>query len=372
VYHEERETKVSKRCGWTSEEDSILLKHANKYLARNIDIDYRFIATQIQSRTTKQVRERYENSLAPKNRGDWARGELILLVDLMTIHGQNWAKIRDMLPARSYNAIKKKGRKILGEMSPNKRVKAVNASRRRKRIQSAAGTKGIDLKMKTLSAQSKESKTMEEVELLRLIELHREYRYAWKCIIELLGSSRSPAELERTLYQNCDCTTCSQKRTDIEASMSNCRETFKQAWTKLKAEEKKKELMACAEKHAAVINNPDVSKTMPLIKGFEAEQNLSAPSHIHTPILFSPQNMEANFPMPISSNFCKVSASPEMPLAGQCFYQEMPATNIMLSSAVSQQIPGLLQPVFPAPMFQANVQQQFFNSGLYLSHTKIQ
>uniref|UniRef100_A0A7S3PMQ1 Myb-like domain-containing protein n=1 Tax=Aplanochytrium stocchinoi TaxID=215587 RepID=A0A7S3PMQ1_9STRA len=212
---------------WTKAEDELLLILIKENLTKEKSINFRSISQQMPERTTKQCREHYENSLAPnKRRGDWSLEEKIRLAELMVIHGQNWAKLRDSFRSRTYNGIKKKGRKFLGESSVSKPLK-----HRRSPIKTSA------------SLRKYNNKIDDDTIFQRLLELHKEHRYHIKIISTKLRVNKSEAELERMLFKNCQCKTCLTKRREIKALMVENNEDFKESWTRVKALEKLQDLL---------------------------------------------------------------------------------------------------------------------------------
>mmetsp|Transcript_26088 Transcript_26088/g.31905 ORF Transcript_26088/g.31905 Transcript_26088/m.31905 type:complete len:340 (+) Transcript_26088:188-1207(+) len=245
---------------WSEEEDMRLLKYVGEFLKgrRTTEIDFRKVAQEIPQRTTKQCRERYENSLAPnKRRGDWSLEETIQLVRLMAVHGQNWAKLRDSLRSRTYNGIKKKGRKFLGE---------------------SMSMKGKRARMKTGAGACQKSDIFDEYK--QLLELHREHRYDMRRIWTMLQTDKSEAQLERMLCKRCQCTSCMIKRREIEALMIESKETFKDAWTRVKATEKVQEILKLKDgstvqdtKHQKSKDADEMKKSSLIIPFYQTSEN---------------------------------------------------------------------------------------------------
>ena len=134
--------------------------------------------------------------------------------------GKNWAKLRDCFHGRSYNGIKKKCRKLLGETINTKYPKSVKSINHGKN----------------------------ENEIQALLELHKRYRYKMRAIATVLRTNKSEAELERMIYQSCECKTCLNRRTEIHTIMDTHNETFKDAWTRYKARERKNEFLERKQK----------------------------------------------------------------------------------------------------------------------------
>lgn len=213
---------MTKLRKWSATEDKLLLSSVNTYLAAGTCPDYRTISKRIPDRSPKQCRERYENSLQPDvKRGEWSLEETILLASIMTQHGQNWAAIKERLTNRTYNAIKKKGRKILGEI--------------------------IDRNCIPKGSKTKASTNWTQEEFLTLLELHldsrvsEEKRQDYLFLSLNLRTGRSEAEIERQLLQNCNCDTCSSAfrevlLQDCEVSHDD-RLAFKEKWSLWKAEQ---------------------------------------------------------------------------------------------------------------------------------------
>lgn len=212
---------------WSAVEDKLLLTSVNSYLATGACPDYRSISKRIPHRSPKQCRERYENSLQPDvKRGEWSLDETITLATLMTQHGQNWAAIKEQLTNRTYNAIKKKGRKILGEI--------------------------VDRNCIPKGTNTKASPNWPQKEFKALINLHLDgripesKRHDYLFLALNLKTGRSEAEIERQLLQNCNCDRCSEQLSqvfsqdcDVSQDMSTA---FKEKWSLWKAGEVLKSL----------------------------------------------------------------------------------------------------------------------------------
>lgn len=181
---------------WTSVEDMKLISSVNEYLSVGSIPDYRMIAKRINHRSPKQCRERYENSLQPDvKRGEWSFDETLILAQLMTSHGQNWAAVKDQLKTRTYNAIKKKGRKLLGEIVDRNSIPKGNSSKA------------------TSNWSGKEFKELLKLHLNSELGFEKQNNYLNLALT--LRTGRSEAEIERKLVQNCNCSECSSIKRQI-------------------------------------------------------------------------------------------------------------------------------------------------------------
>mmetsp|Transcript_6002 Transcript_6002/g.6895 ORF Transcript_6002/g.6895 Transcript_6002/m.6895 type:complete len:356 (-) Transcript_6002:201-1268(-) len=204
---------------WTDSEDRVLLNLVQSQLnssdkKRKVVVDYKTISQYIPGRTSKQCRERYENSLNPDmKRGEWEDEETELILDLMSDYGQNWSRIKEHINNRTYNGIKKKGRKLLGEI--------------------------LDRSCVTKTCKGKSGKDWDEDEELKLLDLHRQHRYKFTFIAHLMRSGRSVAELDRKLLEKCQCQSCTSRVSKMREFGGN----FKTAWSKMKAAEVKSKLL---------------------------------------------------------------------------------------------------------------------------------
>lgn len=219
---------------WNATEDRQLLHSVNEYIAVGAAPDYRIIAKKIHHRSPKQCRERYENSLQPDvKRGEWSYDETLTLAKLMTVHGQNWAAVKDQLKTRTYNAIKKKGRKLLGEI--------------------------VDRNSIPKGTTSKATASWSDSEFSRLLRLHLDQNLAegkkndYLYFALMLKSGRSEAEIERRLIQKCCCEDC--LRLNKAVLSFECHDElmpdvagFKERWSLWKAAEVVKRLEDNPEK----------------------------------------------------------------------------------------------------------------------------
>lgn len=207
---------------WSAAEDRLLLSNVNEFLSAGETPDYRTIASNISHRSPKQCRERYENSLQPDvKRGEWSFEETLRLGRLMSVHGQNWAAIKTQIPTRTYNAVKKKGRKLLGEI--------------------------VDRNSIPKGTNSKATSTWSESEFRSLLALHRDESLEFEKANDYLflalrlRTGRSEAEIERQLIQSCDCATCFDIKEQINAFDTSLvvgdLSKFKDRWSVWKAAE---------------------------------------------------------------------------------------------------------------------------------------
>ena len=107
---------------WTPADDDLLISQVQNYihqfqLARSstntstdedLVIDWKMIAKKFPGRTPKQCREHYWGSVNPENNKDpWTPEEILLVENLIQIHGTQWKIIRSLLPThRSELAIR--------------------------------------------------------------------------------------------------------------------------------------------------------------------------------------------------------------------------------------------------------------------------
>lgn len=203
--------KRGRKGKWSKDEDNTLLRSVNAYIQLNQVIDYKAIAKQITHRNPKQCKERYENSLKPDVKtGKWSNDETIRLAELICKYGQNWTLITAEFKDRTYNGIKKRGMKILGEILDRNCI--------------APGSRG---KLGTNWTKKEQEK---------LLSLHKEFRYDLDKIAYIM-KGRTNADLDRQLLKTCKCQTCTRRFKALCISCNSESSTaFKEAWSRAKAE----------------------------------------------------------------------------------------------------------------------------------------
>jgi hypothetical protein len=88
---------------WTSDEDRRIIE----WVATHGTTSWTQLAKIMPGRIGKQVRERYHNSLDPAlKKGEWTHEEDALVLQLHEKWGNKWAKIAELIPGRTDNAIK--------------------------------------------------------------------------------------------------------------------------------------------------------------------------------------------------------------------------------------------------------------------------
>lgn len=88
---------------FSAEEDARLLAAINEHGAK----DWKYIATKIKTRTSKQCRERWHHHLNPSvNKGPWTPEEDQIIIEKQKIFGNKWAKIAQFLPGRTDSFVK--------------------------------------------------------------------------------------------------------------------------------------------------------------------------------------------------------------------------------------------------------------------------
>ena len=100
---------------WTRREDELILRFVAVHGAKQ----WSKLAELLPGRIAKQCRERWINHLNPSiNHGPWTPEEDQRLIDLHMRLGNQWAKISELMPARSQNSIKNRWNSTLVKRMP--------------------------------------------------------------------------------------------------------------------------------------------------------------------------------------------------------------------------------------------------------------
>jgi len=111
-----------RRRAWQPHEDAKVIELVSKY-----GQSWALIASMMQGRTGKQIRDRYLNKLKPNiKKGDWTEEEDQLLIKLYEQMGHKWSKISTFLPGRTEGMVKNRfhshiKKRLLGYKSPANR-----------------------------------------------------------------------------------------------------------------------------------------------------------------------------------------------------------------------------------------------------------
>ena len=99
-----------KRKQWTVEEDELIISVVKDCPSNSWAEISRLLGTHksLQTRTSKQCRQRWQNQLDPSlNKAKWTNEELLLLFTAHSHIGNKWTEVRSFIPNRSKNSIKK-------------------------------------------------------------------------------------------------------------------------------------------------------------------------------------------------------------------------------------------------------------------------
>ena len=95
-------TKIKKVNAWTKEEDDILLEQAEKYGYRH----WKKIASSLKNRSSIQCSARYKRIRPGLVKGNWGKSEDQLVLDLVEKFGKNWSLISRYIPSRTGKQIR--------------------------------------------------------------------------------------------------------------------------------------------------------------------------------------------------------------------------------------------------------------------------
>lgn len=95
-------TKIKKVNAWTKEEDEILLAQAEKYGYRH----WKKIAYYLKNRSSIQCSARYKRIRPGLVKGNWGEEEDQLVLDLVAKFGKNWSLISKYIPSRTGKQIR--------------------------------------------------------------------------------------------------------------------------------------------------------------------------------------------------------------------------------------------------------------------------
>ena len=95
-------TKIKKIKAWTKEEDVILLRNSDKYGYRH----WKKIASALGDRSSIQCSARYKRIRPGIVKGNWVKEEDALVMDLVGEFGKNWSLISKYIPSRTGKQIR--------------------------------------------------------------------------------------------------------------------------------------------------------------------------------------------------------------------------------------------------------------------------
>lgn len=246
---------------WSKEEDDCLRKFVDTCKSQGIEVDFRYL--ELTGRTTKQCRERYENSLDPTvKRGEWSIEESYVLANHISKLGQNWTAIKDLFPSRTYNGIKKRGHKLLGEIRQRSRSKYIR--------------KKPSINM---------SDDWTAAEIVQLKKLHKQYGDQTELILSKLEVLRSSADVDRKLLEICSCSSCTSRCNRIRAIVHTEGISFKEAWSKETAERVKQTLferLQHQKRRSNLNKEPKESRTLELMASVASSNTSASPAYTAT------------------------------------------------------------------------------------------
>lgn len=91
------------RVQWTNEDNEKIVNHVKRFGSKN----WKYVATEIQTKNAKQCRDHYNDVLDPQIRNSiWTREEGKTLLLKFEQFGPHWSKIKRFLPGRTTGMIK--------------------------------------------------------------------------------------------------------------------------------------------------------------------------------------------------------------------------------------------------------------------------
>jgi hypothetical protein len=209
--------KISKRQLWTPKEDAQVVE-----LVKEFGTKWAVVASYMNNRTGKQVRDRYTNYLQPNIKTDvWTEDEDQLLINLYFELGKKWSMIANRIPGRTENQVKSRfythlKKHVEGRSAPKK-------AEAEKKTQSVASAQTSTINKRSVPEPvPRELRAQSSVSQQKIFEIAA-VNNSNKSLIENLG--KFDPEILNLLGNDQDCEESPNNRSDLLKSRKSALES---------------------------------------------------------------------------------------------------------------------------------------------------